>query len=56
MTKQDVENYKPSFIRYSKKGQEVVCYETSFYCNENKIIHKNKSEVLKCKKCMSNIS
>lgn len=43
-------NFKPSFYNY-KQGKRIY-YETSFFCNINKIIHGNLKSYLKCPLCI----
>lgn len=54
---QEYIDYKPYFLKYNVKGYglfpKVIYYETSFFCNEQKIIHKNLKQVFSCKYCIT---
>lgn len=51
----DCLDFNPSFVKWNKKLEvmERIYYETSFYCNTNKIIHKNLKQKLNCKYCIT---
>lgn len=50
-------DYKPYFVKYDAKkygiGGVKIYYETSFFCNENKLIHQNLKQLFSCKPCIS---
>lgn len=52
---QELIDYKPSFTKYEKGEEREVFYETSFYCEPNKLIHTSLKSVLKCGKCVSKL-
>ncbi len=47
-------NIKKDILEYKPTDSEGNLYETSWYCNEDKIIHKNIKQVCSCKHCVSN--
>lgn len=44
--------WNPHYIDWKKN--KIVYYEKSWFCNENKTIHKKEKEYLNCKYCNKN--
>ncbi len=51
--RKDCNQWKPGYYFANKKTWKLewIDYKKSWFCNENKIIHHNKNQLLNCKIC-----
>lgn len=50
---ENVDNWNPYFLKYDSIIPTVIYYERSWFCNENKTIHKSQKDYINCKECNS---